>query len=54
MPKFWSLPNIVRVRRDFVSNSWLLVENTTQIGAKIAVLSGAAYPEFRLTNLNSG
>ncbi len=37
-------------RRDFVSNSGLLVESTTQIGAEIVLLSGAAYPEFRLYN----
>ncbi|WP_299009087.1 hypothetical protein [uncultured Shewanella sp.] len=33
-----------------MSNSKLLVESTTQIGAKIVLLSGAAYPEFRLFN----
>ncbi len=38
-------------RRDFVSNSGLLVESTTQIGAEIVLLNGAAYPEFRLTIL---
>ncbi len=37
-------------RRDFVSNSRLLVESTTQIAAEIVLLSGAAYPEFRLTD----
>ena len=42
MPKFLSLPNILRVRWDFVRNSWLLLESTTKIGAKIAILSGAA------------
>ena len=42
MPKFLSLPNILRVRRDFVRNSELLLESTTKIGAKIAILSGAA------------
>ncbi len=35
-------------RRDFDSNSGLLVESTTQIGAEIVLLNGVAYPEFRL------
>ena len=42
MPKFLSLPNILKVRRDFVPNSWLLLESTTKIGTQIAILSGAA------------
>ncbi len=40
-------------RRDFVSNSGLLVESTTQIGAEIVLLNGAAYPEFRLVSFRS-
>jgi hypothetical protein len=35
-------------RRVSVRNSWLLLGNSTQIGAKIAVLRGAAYPELGL------
>ena len=36
------LPFLSISRRDFDSNNGLLVESTTQIGAKIVLLSGAA------------
>ena len=42
------LPFLSIFRREFVFNSGQLVESTTQIGAKIVLLRGAAYPEFRL------
>ena len=35
-------------RRISVRNSWLLLGKPTQIGAKIAVLRGTAYPELGL------